>query len=338
MTLYCGIDLHSTNSYVAVLDEDDKPVMEKRFSNDLERIRLALAPYQDQLQGVAVESTYNWYWLVDGLMASGYPVHLANTIALRQYEGVKYTDDQSDARYLAHLLRLGILPQGYIYPPTERALRDLLRKRLHLVQQRVTQHLSLQSHIARHTGERLSALQIKQMTPERLHELLPQTNVFMAAEANLSVMRSLTEAIEQLEQQALEQCRDQQAFKQLNTIPGVGAILGMTIMLETGSVGRFASAGQYASYCRCVKSEKISNGKRKGSGNRKNGNKYLSWAFTEAATKAVRFNPKIKAYYQRKMAKRHRFVALKAVANKLSKASYYVLRDQVRFDLNRCFT
>jgi transposase len=112
----------------------------------------------------------------------------------------------------------------------------------------------------------------------------------------------------------------------------------MTIMLETGTVGRFASAGQYASYCRCVKSEKLSNGKRKGSGNRKNGNKYLAWAFTEAATKAVRFNPKIKAYYQRKMAKRHRFVALKAVANKLSKASYYVLRDQVRFDLERCFT
>ncbi len=337
MTLYCGIDLHSTNNFISVLNETDKPLFEKRMPNDLERVLLALAPYRDELQGVVVESTYNWYWLVDGLMDAGFHVHLANTIAMRQYDGIKYTDDLSDARFLAHLLRLKILPEGYIYPKEERAIRDLLRKRLSLVQQRVRQHLSLQSHIARHTGERLSAVKIKQLTHEGLQELLAEPNVYLAAEANLSVMQSLSETIEQIEQSVLEQCRTRSTFRYLKSIPGIGPILGMTIMLETGTIGRFPNAGHFASYCRCVKSEKLSNGKRKGSGNRKNGNKYLSWAYLEAAVKAARFNAEIKAYYQRKMAKSHRFVALKAVANKLAKASYYILRDQVPFDVKRCF-
>ena len=337
MSLYCGIDLHSTNSYIAVLDEGDKPLFEKRLTNDLERILLALSPYKDAMKGVAVESTYNWYWLVDGLMDAGFQVHLANTIAMRQYDGIKYTDDNTDARYLAHLLHLGILPEGHIYPKEERAIRDLLRKRLHLVQQRVTQHLSLQSHIARHTGIRLSALKIKQLNNERLHELLPEENIFIAAQANLSVMHSLTTTIEQLERTVLQQCKALPSFKLLNTTPGIGPILGMTILLETGSITRFNNAGNYASYCRCVKSEKISNGRRKGSGNRKNGNKYLAWAFNEAAMKAVRFNDSIKAYYQKKMARSHHFVALKAVANKLAKACYYIQRDQVAFDLKRSF-
>ena len=337
MTLYCGIDLHSSNSYVALLDENDKPVIEKRLPNEIDRILLTLAPFRDEVQGVVVESTYNWYWLVDGLMEAGYRLHLANTIAMRQYDGIKYTDDNSDARYLAHLLRLGILPEGYIYPKEQRTVRDLLRKRLHLVQQRVTQHLSLQSYIARHTGIRLSALKIKQLDNDKLRELFTEPNTFLAAQANLSLMHSMTETIEQIEKAVHDQCRNLGSFKLLNTIPGVGPILGMTIMLETGTIHRFPDAGNYASYCRCVKSEKLSNGKRKGAGNSKNGNKYLSWAFLEAAVKAARFDSRIKAYYQRKMAKSHRFVALKAVANKLAKASYYMLRDQVPFDVKRSF-
>ena len=116
MTLYCGIDLHSNNSQVALIDETDQVVREKRLPNDFDVISRYLAPYQDDLAGVVVESTYNWYWLVDGLMESGFPVHLANTLAIQQYSGIKYTNDATDARYLAHLLRLGILPTGYIYP------------------------------------------------------------------------------------------------------------------------------------------------------------------------------------------------------------------------------
>jgi transposase len=157
MTLYCGIDLHANNSVVAVLDEADRTIFEKRLPNDLQTIITVLQPYQAVLSGCVVESTYNWYWLVDGLMDAGFQVHLAHTGAMPKYAGLKYSNDFSDARQLAHLLRLGILPTGYIYPKEERALRDLLRRRLLLVRQKTLHHLSLQSLIARHSGVRLSA-------------------------------------------------------------------------------------------------------------------------------------------------------------------------------------
>jgi len=126
---FSGIDLHSNNSVVVVSDEEDRIVYQKRLPNNLEQIRAALAPYRDELVGVVVESTYNWYFLVDGLMDAGYRVHLANTTAIRKYEGLKYSGEFADAAYLAQLLRLGLLPEGYIYPREERAGRDLGRTR-----------------------------------------------------------------------------------------------------------------------------------------------------------------------------------------------------------------
>jgi transposase len=145
MKLYGAIDLHSTNSVTVLIDEQDKVVYRKRLPNDLQLIIEQLAPYQSRMEGIVVESTYNWYWLVDGLMEQGYKVHLANTAAIQQYNGLKYTDDDSDARWLAQLFRLGVLPEGYIYPKQERAVRDLLRKRSQLVRQRTANLLSIQN-------------------------------------------------------------------------------------------------------------------------------------------------------------------------------------------------
>lgn len=152
MQLYCGIDLHSNNSLISLIDENDRPVSEKRLANDLNAIQQHLQPYQNDITGIVVESTYNWYWLIDGLIDIEYPVHLANTLAIQQYNGIKYINDASDARFLAHLLRLNILLTGYIYPKAMRFVRDLLRRRLLLVKQRTAQVLSLQSLIGRHTA------------------------------------------------------------------------------------------------------------------------------------------------------------------------------------------
>src|SRR5881392_2400194 len=134
--LYGGIDLHANNSVVVLLNEQDQVIYQKRLPNHLPTILEPLSLHHGEIEGIVVESTYNWYWLVDGLMEAGYRVHLANTAAIQQYEGLKYTDDHSDARWLAHLLRLGLLPEGSIYPKAERAVRDLLRKRGQLVRQK----------------------------------------------------------------------------------------------------------------------------------------------------------------------------------------------------------
>jgi transposase len=337
MKLYAGIDLHANNSMVVVIDEADRVLYQKRLRNELSEIVRALTPHQELLQGIVVESTYNWYWLVDGLLAAGYRVHLANTTAIEQYKGLKHTDDESDARWLAHLLRLGILPEGYIYPKEERAVRDLLRKRSQLVRQRTMNLLSIQNLLTRNTGLTFSGSRIKQLTVGEVEQMLPQIELALAVKSNLAVLECLEEQIEHLEEVVLAQLKLREGFAPLLTVSGIGQILGMTIMLETGAISRFATVGDFASYCRCVGSQKVSNGKRKGQGNTKNGNKYLAWAFVEAANFAIRYNVQIKRFYQRKQAKTNGVVAIKAVAHKLARACYYILRDQVAFDVNKAF-
>ena len=337
MKLYGGIDLHSNNSVVALLDEQDKVVYRRRLPNDIELVLVELAPFQDAIDGLVVESTYNWYWLVDGLMAAGYRVHLANTAAIVQYEGLKYADDDADACWLAKLLRLGLLPEGYIYPKEERPIRDLLRKRSQLVHQHTSNLHSVQNLMARNRGRCLSANRIKRLCYEEVDRLLPEGDLALAVKSNLAVMRTLDGVIDLLEKAVKGRIRLRPEFKPLLTVSGIGEILGLTIMLETGAIGRFAKVGNYASYCRCVGSEHLSNGKRKGRGNTKNGNKYLAWAYVEAANFAVRYNPRIRRYYQRKRARSNGIVAIKTVAHKLARACYYILRDQVAFDVNKAF-
>ena len=337
MKLYGAIDLHSTNNVTVVIDEQDRVVYQKRLPNDLALILRELSVYQTELRGIVVESTYNWYWLVDGLMEQGHKVRLANTAAIQQYEGLKYTDDHSDARWLAHLLRLEVLPEGYIYPRADRPVRDLLRKRSQLVRQRTTNLLSIQNLVTRNTGESLSANQIKGLDTQQVDELLPNRDLALAVKANLSVMCSADEQTEILERTVTQRAKLSPQFSFLKTVPGIGQILALTIMLETGDIRRFFSVGNFASYCRCVGSQKISNGKRKGKGNTKNGNKYLAWAFVEAAHFAVRFNSKIQSFDQKKKAKTKGVVAIKAVAHKLCRACYYILRDRVAFDVTKAF-
>ena len=296
-----------------------------------------LSGYQASLQGIVVESTYNWCWLVDGLMDQGHKVHLANTAAIQQYEGLKYTDDNSDARWLAHILRLGVLPQGYIYPKEERAVRDLLRKRSQLVHQRTANLLSIQNLVTRNTGSSISANRIKGLDVQQVDELLPNGDLALALKANLSVMSSADEQTQILERTVRDRVKLRPEFTFLKTVPGIGQILALTVMLESGDIRRFPSVGNFASYCRCVGSQKISNGKRKGSGNTKNGNKYLAWAFVEAANFAVRYQPKIRSFYQRKKAKTHGVLAIKAVAHKLCRACYYIIKDRVPFDIAKAF-
>jgi transposase len=336
MKLYCGIDLHSSNNVVAVLDEHDRPLYEKRLNNDLDVILTVLKPFKSELVGCVVESTYNWYWLVDGLMTAGYPVCLAHTGAMAQYAGLKYTNDFSDARYLAHLRRLGVLPTGYIYPKEERGLRDLLRRRLLLVRQKTLHHMSLQSLIARYSGQRLTANEIKQLETKQIAAYL-EAPILLGGQITHQARCWLDEAITRIERELQKHLQPREDYQLLQSIPGVGPALGTTIALETGTIQRFPKPGNYASYARCVKSEKISNGKYKGQGNKKNGNKYLAWAFMEAAHYAAIWNPQIKRYYQRKQAKTHILVAKKAVANKLARACYHMLKRGEVFDVTRAF-
>lgn len=338
MRLYAAIDLHSNNSVLVMLDGKDKVVYEKRHPNDLPTILAQLKPHRKDIQAIAVESTYNWYWLVDGLMEAGYKVKLVNTVAIKTYDGLKYTSDEHDARHLAHLLRLGILPTAYIYPKEERAVRDLLRKRSQLVRDRTTHLLSIQNLVIRNSGKAITPAGIRKLDETAL-DLYCGGNAFriMAIKSSLEILRCLDGQVTMLERKVLEQARLKPEFKQVTTIDGVGEIIGMTIMYEAGDMERFSEVGQFASYARCVQSSRWSNGKKKGEGNRKNGNRYLAWAFIEAAHHAVQFNERIRKFYQRKKAKTNGVVAWKTVAHKLARACYHVVKEHVAFDETRAF-
>ncbi|HEY5212791.1 MAG TPA: IS110 family transposase [Acidobacteriaceae bacterium] len=338
MKLYSAIDLHSNNSVLVIMDERDRVVYEGRLPNELPAILAQLAPHRRKIQAIAVESTYNWYWLVDGLMEAGYTLKLVNTAAVKTYDGLKYTGDEHDARHLAHLLRLGVLPTGYIYPKEERAVRDLLRKRAKLVQFRTAQILSIQNLVSRNSGKGISTDDIRELDEKEIDRICGGNDArALAIKSNLAVLRCLDEQTRALERAVLAQAKLKPAFEKLLTIDGIGKILGMTIMYEAGSMDRFGKVGQFASYARCVSSSRWSNGKKKGEGNRKNGNKYLAWAFVEAANFAIRYNERVRKFYQRKKAKTNVIVALKAVAHKLARASYHVLKDQVPFAEARAF-
>ena len=188
---------------LVILDEMDRTVLQRRLPNNLEQICQALCAHREGIEGIAVESTYNWYWLVDGLMEAGYRVHLVNTAAVKQYEGLKYKEDVHDARWLAHLF----LPVGYIYPKEARGVRDLMRKRNQLIRQRSGQILSIENMLSRDTGKRASANEIKRWQETDVDQLALAESSRLAVKSNLAVMHCLNEQIERLEAEILKKAK-----------------------------------------------------------------------------------------------------------------------------------
>src|SRR3989304_3379202 len=174
MQLYTGFDLHSSNSYVGIIDENGKRAFNRKLPNDPAVIVDTLRPFKNDITDIAVESTYNWYWLVDLLMAEGYRVHLANPSAIQKYTGLKYSDDRHDAFWLAEMMRLGILPEAYIYPKEDRPIRHLLRKRSHLVRLRTSLIISLQNINCLNNGFRLKTNDVKGLKTDRVVLILEQ--------------------------------------------------------------------------------------------------------------------------------------------------------------------
>ncbi|ETR68038.1 MAG: transposase IS116/IS110/IS902 family protein [Candidatus Magnetoglobus multicellularis str. Araruama] len=337
MKSYVGIDLHSTNSVIGIIDEDNNQLFLKKLPNKLEQILLVLEEFRETNIGIVVESTYNWYWLVDGLLENNYKVHLANPSGNIQYSGLKHSDDKKDSLWLANLLRLNILKEGYIYPKKDRPVRDLLRRRILFVKQRTAQILSFQSMITRNLGIKKSSNEIKKLKPEEVIKLFNDKNLLLMASCYMENINHLTTQIRIIEKEIKEVAKLKKEFECLLTINGIGNILALTIMFEVGDIGRFPKVGNYSSYCRCVSSVRKSNNKKKGEGNRKNGNKYLSWAYVEAANFSRRYCQEAQSFYQRKKSKTNEIVATKALANKLARASYYIMRDKVPFDPQKLF-
>jgi len=332
-----GIDLHSNNVVIGIMDTDGKRVTSAKLPCELKEIAKFLAPFKKRLEQVAVESTYNWYWLVDGLQGLKYPVVLANPAAMQQYSGIKHADDTNDAFFLAELVRLKILPTGHIYDAQLRPVRDLLRRRMTLVHQRTALMLSFKSLYTRTTGQEMTLSQLKELEIKEAQDLYAHPANQMIAGMQIKHMDQLTESIEKIEKVVMASARELPSYAKLTTLPGVGIILGMTMTMEVGDIKRFASPGDFASYCRTVQAQRTSNSKKKGENNSKCGNKYLAWAFIEAANFARRYDEQCRKWYDRKAAKTSKVIATKALACKLAKAAWFLMSQGTEYDAQRMF-
>jgi transposase len=335
--LHAGIDLHSNNLVIGLVNQEGTRVAHRTLECNLQEVLGFLKPYKAQLASLAVESTFNWYWLVDGLRKEGYPIDLANPAKIQPYNGIKHAGDKHDAFHLAELQRLKILPTAHIYDPDLRPVRDLLRRRMGLVQKRTSLYLSFKSLFARTTGQALDLKELKKMEPKEASKLYEHPANQLIAKIQSEHIQGLDRSIGRIDKAVLGCAREIPLYEKLLTLPGIGKVLGMTITMEVGEISRFKTDGDLASYCRVVDAKRISNDKRKGDNNSKCGNKYLAWAFVEAANFARRYDENCRKWYDRKAARTNKVLATKALACKLAKAAWHVMAKSCDYDEKRVF-
>lgn len=335
MSFYCGIDLHSRKSQVAVVDESVKTLVNCKVANDLARVLEVLEPF-DPFPRVVVESTFNWYWLVDGLQEHGYDVTLAHSLGLSLICRAKVKTDRRDAVALARLLRIGEIPEGYIYPRETRSLRDLIRRRTSVVALRAREYAGIRRLLYQHGLHDHSRNSVVRMNIDELEHTFEDPRVRLVANQEIERARFFTEQIDALEQNIEEAATLFPAFQRLRGVPGLGRTLAPVVFFETGSVGRFANARRYSSYCRVVPGAANSGGKTGRGRGSKQGNPHLKSAFSQAAVHAVRYYPNIRRYFDKQLSRHQgrarKLICLNIIAHKLALATYHILKNETEYD------
>lgn len=326
MRLYGAIDLHSNNNFSVITDQQDRIMRKKKLANTIEEVDHFFGEYKSELSAIVVESTYNGYWLIDGLQELGYTVKLANPSAMQPYRGLKYSDDETDALWLNRMNRLGVLPEGYIYPKEQRGLRDLLRRRMFLVHTRTGLVNSLKHQYQSWKGLEMKRPQLETFSGEQIRETFEDTYLQQAAQYFGESIQALSRHIEKIEASVFQALKEDLLVARLMILPGIGKILSWMIRLEIGDLNRFEAVENYLSYCGLVDSRKMSNEKLKGRGNAKNRNKYLRWAYGEAAIAALR-NSRIRRCHDRLVRKKGPIKAKAIVASKLARVSFMLMKD-----------
>ncbi len=333
---YCGIDLHARSMYLCVLDQTGEVLLEQNLRCDPRLFLRALEPYRDDLV-VGVECIFTWYWLADLCARENIPFVLGHALYMRAIHGGKAKNDRIDARKIATLLRGGMIPQAYVYPPEMRSTRDLLRRRLHLVRKRGQLLAHVQNTHHQWNLPEPARKIIYKANRDGLAETFDDPAVRRSVEIDLDLVAHYDNLIRDLELYLVRSAKkhDPDSFHRLRSIPGVGKILALTILYEIHDIARFPRVQQFASYARLVKCARESSGKRLGTGGSKIGNVHLKWAFSEAAVLFLARNEPAKNLLAR-LARRHgKGKALSILAHKLGRAAYYMLQRKTVFDMTK---
>jgi transposase len=334
------MDLHTRSLQICVLDDQGRAVLEKRVPCCLAKVQETLSPFGDEVT-IAIESTYNWYWLVDGLMLAGYDVRLAHAYGLHLITGAKVKTDRRDAYRLARYLRLDELPVAYIYPKEKRPYRDLLRRRMTLVQFRSAAYTSLRIQFRQYNCDEFGFDELKGISSDTIEDLPLPEPTELYANMVLEQIQLFSRQIDLLEREILKTVKAEPEVDLLKTSPGIHDILGMTIYYEVGDIRRFKSDKNFASYCRLVPPDSISDGKRTRGKGGKQGNPFLKWAFCQAATHASRYYEDCRRFREKHARRRSgslaNLIANNILAHKIATGAFFVLRDRVPFDRSKMF-
>jgi len=334
----CGVDLHGQQMYICVVDREGKILVHCNIKgNDLEYFWKKVEPWKHSLT-VCCECIFNWYFLADACQVKGIPFVLAHALYLKLIHGGKNKNDRVDSEKLAHLLRANLIPPSYVYPAEKRPVRGLLRQRMTYVWRRAELMMRVQiNQIAEGREPVAKGGKNRDVWEGRLKELARHPLHQITAEVDLHMIRQYDLMILRLERELLRITkRDSwKEFNLLQTIPGIGRSLALTILYEMDRAERFPTVKNFLSYARLVKGSVASAGKIKGLRGGKLGNPYLRWAFGEAAVIAKRSHEMIKQYAQ-KLEQRHgKFKANSVLAAKLGRAVYFMLRNGTGFDLEK---
>jgi transposase len=325
--------------YLALIDQQGTMLVDKNIRCEAPAFLREVGPYKDSLV-VTAECVFCWYWLADLCCQHGITFVLAHALYLKAIHGAKAKNDPVDAAKLVMLLRGGVIPMAYVYPPEMRATRDLLRRRLFFGRKRAELYCHIQTTFQQYNLIKPSGDLDTVKHRAELPGCFPDPIVRATIEADLKLCTAYDQQLKQIEKKIESQAHshDPTSLAIVRTIPGVGRVLGLTLLYEIHTIGRFARVQDFLSYCRLIKPEHTSAGKRIGSGGAKIGNAHLKWAFSEAAACFLRGNPRAQAEVKR-LRKRHGDgKALSILAARLGRATYFMLKQKRAFDRERFFT
>jgi transposase len=330
---YCGIDLHAKKMYVCIMDAQGMIREHRNMKTDPEAFLKTIAPYREDVV-VAVECMFTWYWIADLCQKEGIPFVLGHALYMKAIHGGKAKNDKIDSQKIAALSKGGLIPMSYVYPEKMRSTRDLIRRRNHLVRKRAELLAHIQNTNSQYNLEEPFGCLTHEKHRTGIVEKFGDPVVQKSMAVDLAMIRHCDLLLGDLERTIIRLARHHNpvSYALLQTIPGVGTILGLVILYEIENIKRFPTVQDFASYSRLVTCSQESAGKKYGSGGNKIGNAHLKWAFSEAAVIFLRGNEPVKKYLDRLTKKHGKGKALSILAHKLGRAVYYMLKHKEAFD------
>ena len=336
---YCGIDLHARSLYVCILNQQGETLLHKEICAKPDLLLQLIEPYRDDLV-IGVECMHCWYWVADFCQDQGIQFILGHALYMRAIHGGKTKNDRIDSFKIAALIRGGNFPLAYVYPQKMRATRDLLRRRTNLVRHGA----DLKAHVANTTSQynlppnkvNLKNVNSREQLKRTFDDPIVQRNI----DLDMAVLDCYQHELKKVEWLLEKQAKQHKptTYYLLQTIPGIGRILALTILYEIGDIERFESVQKFASYSRLIKCKAESAGKVYGTQGNKIGNPHLKWAFSEAAVLYLRANPGAQQLLQKFQKRMNKAKALSALAHKLGRAVFFMLKHEKVFDEKRFLT